>query len=596
MKLQSLWMEPNGPSGWGSGELVFGDQITELYGPNGCGKTPVIQSIAYALGYPVKFRDDIARNCAAVVLAVITEEGPIRIRRVIGSQFEVQLMCTGRDLEVYYFERDFTKRLFPLLGLESVVLTSTANEPVEPYMATLLPVFYLDQDHGYSSPYRAPGIFIKDQYVEMMRVLFGLQPKNSFDLKKLLIAKKRRLDQVDRLVVRMTSEIEDLGKELGGSRRSIDAIESDSNECQLELESLKGSRDVKSDAQSGLEAMIYEKRTSQRAARREIAEIETRMEGFEKIQQEVEVEINTLSLNEEARRVFASFEDICRNPSCGLFVGSSESYGKNLLYLRDQVKDLERNTGVHRARVNELTSWIRLMEDEIGVLEGKVRALSELQDGGGLISAISELMKNLISLQRERHNTERLENEEKSYIQLLNERETLQNDIASMAGTAGAGDLRLLAIRVELRTLVVRWLDILKTKNVSRDVTVDADFTFLFGSEKISQFHGSTLLRVILAIHTAIFELYVRDTQRKLRLLILDTPRQQDIEASALGEYIFQLKRLALERNCQIIFSSTEYHYECLDGDQEWSPRFPGAEQMMFLATSEGKVFPGNGQ
>lgn len=50
MKLISLKIVPVNPNGWGSPELKFANDITELYGPNGCGKTPVIHSIAFALG------------------------------------------------------------------------------------------------------------------------------------------------------------------------------------------------------------------------------------------------------------------------------------------------------------------------------------------------------------------------------------------------------------------------------------------------------------------------------------------------------------------------------------------------------------------
>ena len=64
----------------------------------------------------------------------------------------------------------------------------------------------------------------------------------------------------------------------------------------------------------------------------------------------------------QARRLFASFEDICSNPACGLFLGSSESYGKNLLYLKDQVKDLQRNTEFQRARIDELNNALKAVK------------------------------------------------------------------------------------------------------------------------------------------------------------------------------------------------------------------------------------------
>ena len=68
--------------------------------------------------------------------------------------------------------------------------------------------------------------------------------------------------------------------------------------------------------------------------------------------------MKTLSLNEEARGVFTSFQEICRTPNCGLFLGSAESYGKNLLYLKDQIKDLERNSQRAEIRAEQLEERI----------------------------------------------------------------------------------------------------------------------------------------------------------------------------------------------------------------------------------------------
>lgn len=69
--------------------------------------------------------------------------------------------------------------------------------------------------------------------------------------------------------------------------------------------------------------------------------------------------------------------------------------------------------------------------------------------------------------------------------------------------------------------------------------------------------------------------------------MILDTPRQQDIEASDLANYVCALKAMAVKKEIQIIFSTTEYHYDCEVGDAEWIPEFAGLEQKMFLGTAE---------
>jgi hypothetical protein len=592
MKLYSLRIEPRKPVGWESEGLLFGKNITELFGPNGSGKTPVIQSIAYALGYPVKYRDDILAHCDAAVLVLTAKSERIELRRRIGGTFDVEVRVENGDPQAFSNERDYSQYLFALLGFPFPSLTSSGNEATVPYMATLLPVFYLDQDLGYTSAYKAPTTFIRNQYTEMTRLVFGLSPKHSFDQKKLSLEKKRRLEQLDRLVVKKGEHIATLTEELGKLRRPINAVDPEIADARASLEKLRASRDIKSDAQSAIGDLLQDKISLRRNVSNEITDLQMRVLSFNRIKNEIEVEVNTLSLNEEARRLFTSFEDICANPACGLFLGSSESYGKNPLYLRDQMKDLERNAVVRGDRVATLKIQLDATNREIASLNEKQNRLLHGDDVGGLVEAITELTRSIIALQTERASLEEIGSEEEEYVQLLNERKSVQDELASLEGSAGVGDLRAIEMRTAWRERTRHWLEVLQTKNVSRDIAIDSDFDILFGKEKMAQFHGSTLLRVVLALRTAAFEVYARDEARRLRFLILDTPRQQDIEKEALAGYVAGLKRLAIEKDAQIVFSTTEYHYECDDQDAQWSPQFPGAEQNMFLREVEQKDRP----
>lgn len=582
MKLHSLRIEPAGPAGWSSEQLVFGEHITELFGPNGCGKTPIIQSIAFALGYPVKFREDVLKKCGIAALSLEDHGTRIELRRRFDQSFDIEVRVGDQQTKTFYSDRDYSTYLLEKFGFGTPTLTSTNSDPVSPYMSTLLPIFYLDQDQGYGGIYRPPTTFIKDQYAEMMRLVFGLPPKHSFEQKKLLIEKRKRLDAIDRQVVKKLEFIEDLRKELGAVRRPMSEIDAQLLEIRSALDGLRESRSLRTDSHSAIDSLLYEKQVVQRALENEITELKSRVNGFKRIQEEIEVEVKTLSLNEEARRLFASFEDICSNPACGLFLGSSDSYGKNLLYLKDQVKDLQRNTEFQRARIDELNTGLKAVKKEIRDLEEKRDALTDGDEVDGLVSTIGQLTRELYTLQREKQSVEELDEEEKEYVKLLNERDTLQNDLAAL-GSPTESDLRMIEIRASLRDRIVHWLNVLKTRNVSREVTLDSDFGILFGAERITQLHGSTLVRAILAIHTATFELYTRDPANQLRFLILDTPRQQDIERDVLNEYVSALKALSITNQAQIVFSTTNYHYACVEGDKEWLPTFPGSEQKMFL-------------
>jgi len=588
VKLYSVKIEGKKPGGWESAELFFANYVTELFGPNGSGKTPIVHSIVFALGYPVKYRDDILANCDAAVLTLVdSENAKIRIRRRIGVSFDVEVRSAAGSPQTFYNEHDYSRFLFEMFGFKFPALTSTGNEATSPYLATILPIFYLNQDIGYTSAYRAPANFIRDQYAEMMRLAFDVPPKNSFDQKKLALEKRKRRDHLDKLVVKKAEQIEQAINDLGKMRRPITSVADELSRVRADLNALRGNRSAKSDAHVALDSLLYERKSQRREVASEVSELRMRVGSFNRIQNEIETEVNTLSLNEEARRLFASFKDICANPVCGLFLGNSESYGKNLLYLRDQIKDLDRNNANNVARIKLLEEELRDLDSDVSDLEEKQAGLNRSEDTSGVVEATSELTRAMIALQAEHTRLEAIDVAEKEYVSILNERKIVQDELASFEGGSGTSDLRALEIRAALRDRTRHWLDILQTRNVSREIVVDADFDFLFGTEKLNQFSGSTLLRVVLAMRTAAFDVYARDAGKRFRFLILDTPRQHDIEKEALARYISELKALIVERNAQVIFSTTDYHYECGEGDVQWSPEFEGVEQKMFLRSVE---------
>lgn len=588
MNLLELSIEPNGLNGWGSRVLEFGKDITQLYGPNGCGKTPVLHSIAYALGYPVQYREDISSNCELVILKAVHGGTIIELRRKIGGDFHLE--CTQSDqneTRTFYNQKDMSAYLFDFLGLSASTLTSIKNEPTPPYISNFLPLFYIDQDSGYSSAYKPPSSFIKDQYAEMVRLSLGVPAKNSYERKRLLIEKKVELKRTDTNIVNNEHFLEHLINEREESGRTSQQLESELERLRNELEELRFSQNTTNGADSAINSLIQEKISQKREFDKRVRDLEERISGFSKIKNEIEVEINTLSLNEEARRLFTSFNDICSNPSCKLFLSSSESYGKNLLYLRDQTKDLDRNSKYQKILIDDLIVQSKKLGEEIEEMRASLSSEKPENSTDGLVNAISQLTRSIIDIQREKEIVERIEAEKSNYVELLNKRDRLHNDIAAMDSGGPSTDLRVLDFRAEFREKLKEWLDILSTKNVSRDISIDADFGVLFGSEKVSQFSGSTLLRVVLAMKAAFFDIYISKGTQHIGFMIFDTPRQHDIEAEHFAAFIQRLKKTVKNSPCQVVFSTTEYHYNSQENDVEWVPPFPGIEQNMFLGVMD---------
>ncbi|PKG53957.1 hypothetical protein, partial [Halomonas sp. MES3-P3E] len=259
-------------------------------------------------------------------------------------------------------------------------------------------------------------------------------------------------------------------------------------------------------------------------------------------------------------------------------------------YLRDQIKDLDRNTKFQEIRVGEYSSSLRKLDEEIVSLESSLTKEEGGSQTTSLISAISALTRSIVDRQGKKEVMERIESEKQDYVQLLNRRRGLQGDISSFEGGAGSNDIRILEFRNSYRKKIIEWLDVLSTKNVSRDITVDADFNVLFGKEKLSQFSGSTLLRSVLALRAAFFELFISMGCTSVEFLIFDTPRQHDIETKDFAAFIARLKNICKKNRAQVVFSTTEYHYNAAEDDIEWQPEFSGFEQPMYLGIINNQV------
>lgn len=581
MKLRSLQIFPRGRSGWSSNLLVFGQEITQLYGPNGCGKTPLVQSIPFCLGYPSVFRENIYQHCEYVNLSFSVGQRQFDVARVFSKDVDITL-TEGGDIQRFYDEREYSDYLFGLLEMDGDRnLVTIGNAPVRPYFSSILPLYYLDQDHGYSDLYAPPASFIKDQHSEMMRIAFRLPAKHAFDQKKDRIEAKNAVEMLDRLVSDRLKELSLARTQIEIDDDSVATVESEIASLQIQLDGFKSSNLTFSESEAAMQQVLKAHLRKVYEIDEELREISLRLSGKNKIVEEINVEINTLSLNEGARRIFMSFEEICNSAVCNMFSKSSDSYSKNLLYLRDQIKDLDRNATVELEREQRLNERKVQLSSEIESIERSQAVASLKTESAALVEAISTVKNQIFTLQMKLGDRRKIGVLEKRYAEVLMQRENALNKYQSY-GVQSSFSPDIIRVRSELRKLIIHWLDILNTANVSLDISFKNDFTPVFGTESISQIKGSTKLRAVLAYHAAFIELVAREAGG-FNILILDTPKQHDINNDDLNNYVISLKKIASEFGIQVIFSSTEYHYECNSDDIEWNPVFPGEKHNMFL-------------
>jgi len=583
LRLQSLKVEPLGQNGWESPLLEFGWRTTLIFAKNGSGKTPIIQSLAASLGFPPKFRDEIFSKCTAVTLVAENEGEPFVIRRILGTHnrdFHAILTYRGEESE-HFNEGSFSVALFEALGIEPPRLLSNKGEVTQPYISTVLPVFYLNQGDGYTAAYKSTNSFILDQFVEMVRFVFGLNPKHSFDVKKNLIDEKAALEAQTRKIVAAQRVFEYQSRGVDDSSANQDVLQRRAADLAAQIDTLRDSVDAKGTASFTLTELLRQKDQQIRSKQIELSELQNRISGIDAIRTEIEGEVKSLGLNEEARRVFSSFREICGAPNCGLFIGSTESYGKNLLYLRDQIKDLDRNSLRAEMRIEQLEEVLKDLRVERHVLVEKLDspATAGLNQ---LVTAVQALTKQLVEAQSEFGQITALKEERFKLYKLEEERLRIQDRIDSLSNS-GRTDIEFNKLRLQLRELAVKWMDILDTRNVSKNVDIDLELRFKFNGESLDLFSGSTKIRLVLAIHAALFEAYISEPSRPFRFLILDTPKQQELHTEDLANYLTELENLCAAKDAQLILSSTEYDRPTGQQDKRWLPMYKGLDQPMYL-------------
>lgn len=565
-----------------------------LFAPNSSGKTPIIRALASALGFPNNFRNEILEKCNAVVLQAESEGKLLSIRRVLGAKntdFYATISFDG-ELTEHHSEGSFSVALFKLLGLQPPRLVSNKGQEAQPYISTLLPVFYLIQGFGYSAAYRSPNPFIEDQFAEMVRFAFGLNPKHSYEVKKTLIEEKSAFEAQTRKIVAAQRVLEYQSRGIDDSDAYQEVLRRTADDLTRQIDALRASVDAKGTASSTLTEMLRQKDAQIRAKQVELFDLQNRVAGIETIRAEIDGEVKTLGLNEEARRVFTSFQEICRVPNCGLFLGSTESYGKNLLYLKDQIKDLERNSLRAEIRAEQLQERL----EELGAERQTLFDSLDSPTTSGvdqLVTAVQALTKQLVNVQSELGRIAALKDERSKLFKLEQERDRIQDRIDGLSNT-GRADNDFNKLRLTLRELTVKWMHTLVTQNVSTNIDIDLNLRFKFGGDTLETIGGgSTTIRLVLAIHAALLEAYLTEKSRPFRFLILDTPKQEELHTVDLAQYLRELEKMCEANNAQLVFSSTEYDHPTGPNDMRWLPAYRGPDKPMYLGKN-GDLLPEN--
>jgi hypothetical protein len=583
MKLINLEVIPVGPNGWGSGKLEFSSFITQLFGENGTGKTPIVKSISYALGNDCEFRDEIYAKCKCVTLRLEKAGDFWELTRTYSKRFDaVVTQPDGTALE-FSNEGDYTDHILELFGLSSRRLVSSRGEAVNAYMTCLLPLFYAEQNEGYSNFYRCKSSFIKDQMVEMIRLSAGLALKNSFARVRDKTLASEKVDLAIKDYVRTQRQYEKILERIDTPYADTKEIKERIEILNDELMGLESANGDVSDAVDLIDNDIREQKRLISKLRYELEEIRRYINSNNKVAEEIESETDTLSLNEEAKRVFMSFDEICSVEGCGMFLKSSEAYVNNLIYLKDQIKDLKlisNSANVELKKKSKQYSSAREKLDNLLVVRSEEAQKTPVSSTLGVVR---RLTKEIVKLEYALSLLEEQEKIEKSLVEKEFKRKTAEEYLESLNTKSGSETAGVIKFKSRLQKLLPLWISKLNTVNVPGSVEIQNDFRAKFAGEALSKFDGSTRLRIVLAYHAALIQTIAETNPNGIRFLILDTPAQHNISSKDLDEYVKALRDLATKMSIQVIFSTTEYRYEEQDGDITWEATYKGFEQLMYL-------------
>ena len=582
-KLLSLQITSKSPNnGWESELLEFGSPITLLKGPNGSGKTPLILSILHCLGYQSVFRKDILDNCRSSILKLKINDSTFEIER----EFEKSGKWTVKDLSVpgdvtvsFAKDLDFSRWFFEAAALPFHKLTnSNQKEFSYPYTSTLLPICYIDQTHGWQQLYAPANKFIKDQYQEMIRLNFGLGPKNPFEKKDALYKEKQNLLKIEELVdqrAQILSELEKSSDTISEPRSSLEQkkvqLSSRLTQIRSQLTSLNARPTPFETELNDLQLTV-----AQLINRR--SEASLRISSADAILKEIESEIEALSLNADAANRFRKF---CKNSTCQMFGASEEAYGKSLLYLKDQMKDLSKDTETLQATVKNIDGEISTLRNQIVQTEKAIdqfSAASGVSDTKKLLESVSS---DLIAIEVKLAYQNKIEEQRQKYHNLINSREQSIISVEKLQVTSrGSSDKDIATARKELGDLMIKWIEILKTPNKGKVYKYDENFNLQIDEEKLASFKGSTLTRIVLAHHASVIELALSKNKKHLGFCIMDTPMQQEIKVTDLQEYFTELQRVIhhYSNRIQLCISFSDANIVAKENDKVWSPSAVGAD------------------
>jgi len=589
VRLQSFEYLPRGADGWGSRLLHFGDMFTAVQGANGTGKTPIMKGVIQGLGHEVELPPDVLARCEFAQTTITVDARPVMLTRRLGPDFEIRV-DNGAEPQEYTSQAEYAKWFIGLFSVDPPTLTSKQNQPSGLYPTVLLPALWVDQDHGWTTDYWTPvnRNFIQDQRQEVIRFIVGIPPRHPFKSRIEFDTARDSLERTERAIEMQRFIVERLrtNEQLSDNEEPILLERSTRLRSELDTNSVAIEAIRSTTAFYDHEIVALEAQRNELAGR--VGALNKQKGQLSLVLSELDGEEDILTANVQSTDLLRQF---CGREGCQMFATSERSFGRSLLFLKDQIKDLKASDREISRDVEATAQQIAKIEAALEAKRGERDRAVNASPQADVIGKLNALTKELVDVELRLAKFQQYAAERQKFERLLDQREQAVALVAETRPTGVRGANAAADARQMLSDAMQQWLIALGTQN-TKSAHFDDDFTlFVDGARFATTTHqsGSTRTRIVLAFHAALLEVSLARGGNHPGWLLFDAPKQHELSQSDFDAYTERLQMVSARYpgRVQVVFSVADLKTQFQPGDEVWQPTFTIDGKPRFLGPVE---------
>lgn len=576
VRLQSFQYLPRGADGWSSPLLHFGDMFTAVQGVNGTGKTPIMKGVIQGLGHEVELPPDVLTRCEFAQTTIAVDGRPVVLTRRLGPDFDIRV-DDGSKPQTYTSQAEYAEWFIGLFSADPPTLTTKQNDPSGLYVTVLLPALSVDQDHGWNTDYWTPANrnFIQDQRQEVIRFLVGLPPRHAFRSRTEFDAAKDSVERTDRAIemqrfiverLRTNEQLSDSEEPVLVERRARLRSELEANSAAIEaIRSVTAFYDR--------EIGALETQRNELAGR--VDALNKQKGQLSLVLSELDGEEDILTANVQSTDLLRQF---CGREGCEMFATSERSFGRSLLFLKDQIKDLKASDRGLSRDVEAIGQQVARLEAALAEKRSERDRAVNASPQAEVMGKLNTLTKELVDVELRVAKFQQYAAEQQKFERLLDQREQAVALVAEKRPTGVRGASAANDARQMLSDAMQQWLITLGTQN-TKATYFDEDFTlFVDGAKFATTTHqsGSTRTRIVLAFHAALLDVSLARGGNHPGWLLFDAPKQHELSQADFDAYTERFQMLASKYpgRVQVVFSVADLKTQFQSGDEVWMPSF----------------------